>query len=246
MGIRGLVGLLVVLSPGFCEAADCVAIRHGEVAISHTAACDGLRVVSRRSDTLAATWIEFAEPGSAAEWRYNDWIHRQVAARRADAFAVESLYRSDRLISARYSFGGSVNVDAARWTLFSPDDVVSLGAAANTCWDWFAGDKMRGADFAHAFPRERPWTDDDFEHHPFGPVMREIIGPDVIDPQPSTGRTRRLFVAVLPDQARWSFSDGGARIDFGELLGRASPPFSCSFTNAELQAIARPGAAVPP
>jgi hypothetical protein len=247
MGVRGLVGLLlVVLCPGFCEAADCVAIRHGDVAISRTAACDGLRLLSRRSGARLATWIEFVEPASAAEWRYNEWIHRQLAARRADAFAVESLYRSDRLISARYSFGGSVNVDAARWTLFSPDDVVSLGAAANTCWGWFAGDKMRGPEFARAFPRERPWIDGDFGHRPFGPVMREIIGPDVIDPEPSAGRTRRLFVAVLRDQARWSFSDAGARVDFGALLGKASQPFSCSFAIADLTAIARPGAAVPP
>jgi hypothetical protein len=247
MGVKGLFGvLLVVLSPGFAEAADCIAIRQGEVSIERDAGCGDLKLMSRDAGARTATWIEFAAPGSPAEWRYNDWVHRQVAARKTDRFAIESLYRSDRLISARYSFGGSVNVDAARWTLFSPDDVVSLGAAANTCWRWFAEDKMRSADFARAFPRERPWIDDDFEHHAFGRVMREIIGPDVIDPQPSMGRTRRVFIAVLRDQSRWSFSDSGAQVDFGELLGKTSQPFSCTFANTDLKAIAQPGAAVPP
>ena len=89
-------------------------------------------------------WAEFAEPDGPAEWRYNDWVRREVAERPGDKFAIKSLYRSDRLISAQFSFHDSVNVDATRWTLFSPDDLVSLGAAANACWRQFAGGKKRG------------------------------------------------------------------------------------------------------
>jgi hypothetical protein len=76
--------------------------------------------------------------------------------------------------------------------------------------------------------------------------MREIIGSDVIDPQPSPGRTRRVFAEVLRDQARWWFNEHGAQVDFGELLGKRSGSFSCAFANADLKAIAQPGAAVPP
>ncbi|MBS0522153.1 MAG: hypothetical protein JSS04_00855 [Proteobacteria bacterium] len=202
--------------------------------------------MSRADGAPAATWAEFARPDGPAEWRYNEWIRREVAERPRDKFAIESLYRSDRLISARYSFHDSVNVDATRWTLLSPDDLVSLGAAANACWRQFANDKERGAAFARDWATERPWVDRDFELGLWPEVMREIIGPDVLDPVPSAGRTLRVFVWVLRDQARWTFGDLGARVDFGELLGKQAGPFSCSFVNADLKAIARAGAAVPP
>ena len=244
MGVRGFVGvlLLLVLLPSVAEAADCIAVRQGEVSIVRGAGCGELKLVSHTGEQVIATWVEFSEPGSPAEWRYNDWVHRQVA-RRADRFAIESLYRSDRLISARYSSHRSVNVDVRRWTLFSPDDLVSLGAAANACWRQFADGR---ASFAAAWPNARPWADRDFERRPFGWTMREVIGSDVIDPQPSTGRTRRVFVEVLRDQARWWFNEHGAQIDFGELLGKTAAPFSCSFANADLKTIAQPGATVPP
>ena len=96
------------------------------------------------------------------------------------------------------------------------------------------------------WPLQRPWLDRDFEIRRIGHVMRELIGPVVVDPHPSKERTRRLFVAVLKDQARWSFGDRGATVDFGELLGYAAGPFFCKFANAELKAIAHPGAAIPP
>jgi hypothetical protein len=246
MRVRGFVGfLLVVLSPGFAQAADCIAVRDGTVSIDREAGCGDLKLVSRRDGTVA-TWAEFARPEGPAEWRYNDWVRRQVATRKADRFAIESLYRSDRLISARFSFGDSVNVDATRWTLFSPDDLVSLGSAANACWRQFAGDKTEGAAFAKAWPTARPWSDGDFHYSRWPEVMREIIGPEVMDPVPSTGRTLRVFVWVLRDQARWTFSDAGAQVDFGDLLGKKAGPFACAFANADLKAIARPGAAVPP
>jgi hypothetical protein len=247
MRVRGLVGFLfVVLGAGSAQAADCIAVRNGEVSIERDAGCGDLKLVSRGGETPVATWAEFARPEGPAEWRYNDWVRREVAARKADRFAIESLYRSDRLISARYSFGDSVNIDAMRWTLFSPDDLVSLGAAANACWRQFAGAKDDGAAFTAAWPTARSWIDGDFRFSRWPEVMREIIGPDVLDPVPSTGRTRRVFVWVLRDQARWTFSDAGARVDFGDLLGKKAGPLSCAFAAADLKAIARPGAAVPP
>lgn len=247
MGLRGLVGLVLAVSmPGWAHAADCIAVRNGEVSIDREAGCGDLKLISREVGTPAATWAEFARPDGPAEWRYNDWVRHEVAARKADRFAIESLYRSDRLISARYSFGDSVNVDATRWTLFSPDDLVSLGAAANACWRQFSGKKKRGAAFAEAWPTGRPWVDSDFHIGLWPEVMREIIGSEVLDPVPSTGRTLRVFVWVLRDQARWTFSNAGAEVDFGDLLGKKSGPFSCAFANADLKAVARPGAAVPP
>jgi hypothetical protein len=246
MRVSGLVGfLLVVLCPGFARAADCIAVRQGEVTISQEAGCGDLKLMSRTDGAPPATWAEFARPVGPAEWRYNDWVRREVAER-TDKFAIESLYRSDRLISARFSSHDSVNVDATRWTLLSPDDLVSLGAAANACWRQFADDKTRGAAFARDWMTARPWVDRDFHYSRWPEVMREIIGPEVLDPVPSTGRTLRVFVWVLRDQARWTFSDAGARVDFGDLLGRESGRFSCSFANADLKAIAKPGAAVPP
>jgi hypothetical protein len=215
------------------------------VSIRQDSGCGDLKLLSRADGAPAATWAEFARPDGPAEWRYNDWVRREVAAR-TGRFEIESLYRSDRLISARFSFHDSVNVDATRWTLFSPDDLVSLGAAADRCWRQFSDSKTRSAAFTEAWPTERPWVDSDFHIGLFPEVMREIIGPDVMDPLPSTGRTLRVFVWVLRDQARWTFSDAGAQVDFGDLLGKTAGQFSCAFANADLKAIAKPGAAVPP
>jgi hypothetical protein len=275
MGLKLFVGLLLaVLLPGLAEAADCVAVRHGDVTIVNEAGCGELKVMVRKRDDaranidIGATWIEFAAPAGPAEWRYNDWIKRQVATinldkpitlppeqRSEDRFAIDSLYRSNLLISARYvrccgakgeTIYRSVNVDIARWTLFSPDDVVSLGATANACWRRFADDEKSGEAFARAWPSERPWADRDFEIRRIGPAMREMIGPAVVDPHPSQERTRRVFIEVLKEQGRWSFSDNGAMVDFGALLGDASDPFFCRLRNPDLQAIAHAGVAIPP
>src|SRR5579871_890414 len=105
MRVGGLVGFLfVALSPGFALAADCIAVRDGAVSIDRDAGCGDLKLISRGDTTPRATWAEFAQPDGPAEWRYNDWVRREVATRKADRFAIESLYRSTRLISARYSF----------------------------------------------------------------------------------------------------------------------------------------------
>jgi len=277
MGVRFFVGvLLAVLLPRLAGAADCITVRQDDVGIVKDSGCGELKLMSRKRDDkrpnidIGATWIEFAVPAGPAEWRYNDWIKRQVATinfdkpinlapelKSEDRFAIHSLYRSGRLISARYArwvcCGGSsetiyqsVNVDIARWTLFSPDDFVDLGAAANTCWRRFADDEKRGEAFARAWPFDRPWVDRDFEIGRIGHAMREMIGPAVVDPQPSQERTRRVFIAVLKDQARWSFSDRGAMVDFGALLGSTSGQFFCQLRNPDLQAIAHAGVAIPP
>jgi hypothetical protein len=277
MAFRGLCFLLfAMLLPTAGQAADCVSVRQGDVSLAQDAACGNLRVAVRKRDDprpnidIAATWIEFTVPGNAGEWRYNDWIRKQVATlnfdkpinltpdlKSEDRLVVDSLYRSERLISARYarwvccgSHGdtiySSVNVDIERWTLLAPDDLVDRAAAANFCWRQFGDLKKRGDAFAKAYPRERPWTEDDFDGRQIGPIMRDMIGPVVINPQPSRDRSQRIFTSVVKDQGRWSFTGQGALIDFGELLGFAPGPFFCTFQNADLKEMARPGAAFPP
>jgi hypothetical protein len=271
-----LVFLLAMLLPGLAEAADCIVARDGGLSVVDGEACAGLKVMSRRRDDprpnidVIATWVEFTEPRNAGEWRYNEWARQQVkglnfdrplnplADRRSeDRLGIASFYRSPRLISARYArwlccdlkistIYASINIDIAGWSLFSPDDAVSLGAAANRCWQRFADHPEHGRAFGEAYPRARAWRDDDFEHRQIGRVMHTMIGPVVVEPKVSEDRTQRLFVEVLKNQSRWSFSEQGAAIDFGELLGFASGPFFCELPNSDLKQIARPGAAIPP
>ena len=275
MGVRFLAAMLfAILLPVAAQATDCVTVQQEDIAIVKDAGCGELRLMSRQRDEpsveIGATWIEFVEPAGPGEWRYNDWIHRQVASinfdkpiksvpdkRREDRFTIRSFHRSDRLISARYgrwlccggnagdTIYGSVNVDLERWTLLSPDDLVRLGVAANLCWQQFGDDGKRGAAFSKAYPIERLWADRDFEIRRVGHVMRDIIGPVVVNPVVSKERTKGVFVAVLQDQSRWSFSDHGALVDFGHLLGLAEGAFTCSFANDDLKAIAHSGVAVP-
>jgi hypothetical protein len=275
-GRCGLALLVAILLPGLAEAADCVVVRDGNVALVEAEPCDGLKLMTRRRDVppstidVVATWVEFAEPRNAGEWRYNDWVGRQIKAlkfdrpltavadrRSEDRLGIASFYRSQWLISARYArwvccglqaatIYGSVNIDIAGWTLFSPDALVSLGAAANVCWRRFSDDPERGTRFLETFPRARAWIDGDFEHRRIGPAMHEIIGPVVVNPTVSPDRTQRLFVEALKNQSRWSFSEQGAVVDFGELLGHAAGPFFCELPNHDLRPMARPGAALPP
>ena len=207
-----LILLAAALAPGTAMAEDCLVARQGEISIVPGPACEGLEIKSRKRTAppsnvdISATWVEFTEPRNAGEWRYNDWIGKQVAMlnferpiRAAadqpseDRFSLASLYRSPRLISARYArwvccgvrgdtLYGSINVDLARWTLFAPDGLVSLGAAANFCWRQFAAESRRGESFAKAYPIARDWVDDDFEHRAIGPVTRDMIGPVVVNP----------------------------------------------------------------
>ena len=180
-----LWALLWALLPGPAEAADCVTVQRetgqretialaGDTSCGALALKSGVRGGLRPGDTIEATWVEFSAPSGPGEWRYNDWVHKQLATLnadrpvpasttgpRADHWAIHSLYRSDRLISARYlgqaccggeSTSVSVNVDLARWTLFSPDELVSLGATAAACWRQFGEDASHGRAFASAWP----------------------------------------------------------------------------------------------
>jgi hypothetical protein len=276
-----LAGLLLAVfmtasEPGAAQAADCAAVRQGEVSLVQDAACAGLKLMSRKRDdprpnvVIAATWLEFVAPGNAGEWRYNDSIRKQVARisfdrpidipperRSEERFIVESFYRSERLISARYvstvccgmrgnPIYSSINVDSERWTLLSPDDLVHPGAAANLCWQQFGGAERRGADFAAAYPRERPWSDDDFDHSRLVPAKLDMFGPVVINTQPSRERTQRIFIAAVKDGGRWSLTGRGASIDFGDLLGVEAGHFACTLRNDELQAMAQRGVSFPP
>jgi len=275
MGVRVLLGVVLALStPALAHAADCITVHHDKVAIAAGSSCGALKLKSgtrsglRPGDTIDATWVEYISPSGPGEWRYNDWVQKQLAhldadrpapaaseRPRADHWAIQSLYRSERLISARYMRQAccdgaaaftSVNVDLGRWTLFSPDEVVSLAATAQACWRQFGDDVARGAAFAAAWPAGPAWRERDFAAHPFGRQMREIIGSLVIDRVPSAGRTRRLFVQVLQDQSRWSFTAAGATIDFGELMGRVAGAQVCTLANDKLQALAHPGVVLPP
>lgn len=268
--------LLAVLSPAAGQAADCVTIRHGDVSLLQDARCSGLKLVSRKRDDprsnidIGAIWAEFESAGNAGEWRYNDWVKKQVATlnfdrpisitpdlKSEDQFSIESLYRSERLISARYSrwiccgahgatIYSSINVDNRRWTLLALDDLIDRGAAANFCWRQFGRQKENGEDFTKAYPRERPWVENDFDSPRIGPTTRDMIGPVVVSSQPSKDRTQRIFISVIKNEGRWSFTRQGAVVDFGELLGYASGPFACLFQNEDLNASARPGASFPP
>ena len=272
---RGLLlGLLLaLLAPEAAMAEDCVVSRQGEVSLAAVPACAGLEVKSRKREDaranvdVTAAWVEFTEPQNAGEWRYNDWIRRQVALlnfdrpikasgdqQSQDRLGLASLYRSPQLISARFArwvccgvhgdtLYGSVNVDIRRWTLLSPDRLVRLGMAANFCWRQFA-DGREG--FAQAYPTARQWRDDEFDDRTVGPLVRDMIGPVMINPNPSTERTQRVFVAALKDQSRWSFSEQGALIDFGGLLGLAEPQLFCAMQNDDLRRMAVPGASFPP
>lgn len=271
------IAAVAVLLPAAAQAGDCIDVQQEKVSLVEESGCGELRLLSRsRAEEhprieIGATWIEFVDPAGPGEWRYNDWIHKQVATinfdrpirslpdkKREDRFAIRSFYRSERLISARYgrwvccggnagdTIYGSINVDLERWTLFSPDTLLHLGPAANVCWQQFGDDQKQGAAFSKAYPIERLWSDRDFEFRRVGRVMREIVGPTVVNPTISLQRTKNLFIAVLQDQARWSFTEQGALVDFGDLLGFANGPFVCRFANDDLKAIALAGVAIPP
>ena len=271
------LALLVLLLPTAVQAADCIAVHDGQPVLLQDAACKGLELRSRRGEDVrrnvevSASWVEYAVPASPEEWRYNAWIAKRLAVLdfdnakagaavgfRENRLAVQSFYRSERLISARYGRStccgtrqvgttySSISIDSERWTLLSPDDLVSLGKVADACRQQFAGDEARGADFVRVYPLERALADGDFYSRRIGPVVLDLIGSVIIPANPSEDRTRRVFIAVLKDQGRWSFSEHGALIEFGQLLGIDAGPFTCTLPNDALRTMAARGAAFPP
>lgn len=227
----------------------------------------GIRVRARDDPRLNvnvfATYPEFDKPGDAAEKRYNEWISGVVATmdfdrpiilseneKVEDVLVLDSLYRSKRLISAAYgrwlccgahgiSAGGSINIDAASGMLVSPQHLFSLPAVANQCWQQFT--TLRGPIdgqgdlFRQDYPMDRPFSGKDFESDPVhGPL------------EPSVEKTVRLFHATLKRSSNWAFTEQGATIGFGLLLGYVGATFDCGLDNAALKPMALPGVAVPP
>jgi hypothetical protein len=222
---------------------------------------------ARRNVNVSATYVEFDDPRDAAEKRYNEWIGGVVATmdfdrpitlseneKVEDVLILESLYRSRRLISAAYSrwlccgahgfsAGGSINIDVASGTLVSPQDLLSLPAVADQCWRQFAALPGpldgQGELFKHDYPMDRPFSDNDFAADPSNPPVR---GPVV----PSVEKTVHLFHSTLKRSSNWTFTDRGAAVGFGPLLGYVGADFDCVLDNAALKQMARPGVSVPP
>ena len=231
----------------------------------------GIRVRARNDPrpnvNVFATYPEFENPRHPAEQRYNEWIGGVVATmdfdraivlsrseKVEDVVVVTSLYRSGRLISAAYdrwlccgtpgvSTGGSINIDAASGMLVSPQDLFDLSAVADRCWQQFAtptGPTDRQGDlFREDYPMGRPFSRTDFEDDA---VDAPASGPLA----PSVARTVRLFRATLRRSSNWIFSERGAAIEFGMLLGYAGTAFDCLLDRDALKPMAQPGVSVPP
>ena len=221
----------------------------------------------RLNVNVFATYPEFEDPQQLAEQRYNGWIGGVVATmdfdrpitlsaneKVEDVLVVASLYRSKRLISAAYdrwlccgtpgmSAGGSINIDVASGMVVSPQDLFRLSAIANQCWQQFATLPGpiggQGILFRQDYPMDRPFSDEDFEDDPAQPPGG---GPAM----PSIEKTVRLFRATLKRSSNWIFTERGAAVGFGMLLGFAGAAFDCALENAVLTTMAQPGVAVPP
>ena len=221
----------------------------------------------RLNVNVFATYPEFEDPQIPAERRYNEWIDSVVATmdferpvvrsendRVEDMLIMVSLYRSARLISASYyrwlccgtpgiSAGGSINIDVASGALVPPPDLFNLAAAANHCWQQFATlpgpIDRQGSLFRQDYPMGRPFSDKDFEDDAANPPVRGSLGPSV-------ERTVRLFRATLKRSSNWTFTERGAAVGFGMLLGYAGAAFDCTLDNAALKPMAQPGVSVPP
>lgn len=231
----------------------------------------GIRVRARNDPRLNvnvfATYPEFEDPQVPGERRYNEWIGGVVATmdfdrpivlleneKVEDVLVLASLYRSRRLISAAYDrwlccgtpgmlAGGSINIDVASGTLVSPRDLFNLAAVANQCWQRFAvlpgPIDQQGNLFRQDYPMGRPFSDKDFEDDAANPPVRGPLGPSV-------ERTVRLFHVTLKRSSNWTFSERGAAIEFGMLLGYAGAGFDCVLDSASLKPMAQPGVSVPP
>jgi hypothetical protein len=226
-----------------------------------------IRVRSRNDPRLNvnvfAIYPEFDNPRDAAEKRYNEWIGSVVATmdfdriiilseneKVEDVLVLASLYRSKRLISAAYdrwlccgahgvSAGGSINIDAASGMLVSPQTLVSLPAVASECWRQFAAlpsplDRQ-GELFKQDYPMDRPFADRDFESEPVrGPLASSIE------------KTVRLFHSTLKRSSNWTFTERGAAVEFGWVLGYVGAEFTCALDNATLKQLVQPGVSLPP
>lgn len=231
----------------------------------------GIRVRARNDPRLNvnvfATWAEFEDPQHPAERHYNEWIGSAVATmdfdrpiilseneKVEDVLVLASLYRSKRLISAAYdrwlccgtpgmAAGGSINIDVASGTPVSPQNLFNLSAVANQCWRQFAAlpgpIERQGNLFRQDYPMGRPFSDKDLADDAANPPVRGSLGPSV-------ERTVRLFQVTLRRSSNWTFTERGAAVEFGMLLGYSGAAFDCTLDNASLKPMALPGVSVPP
>jgi hypothetical protein len=256
------------------RAADCISTREtydssGRHTVDVSMAADGdirkfcgpLKVVIRERDSdprpnvrISAVYLEFDTPQLTSEQLYNEIIHRWVDRINFDMpvnigpdqkheqiLDISSFYRSTRLISATYfqwlccgahGIGGAtaINVDVERNALLVPKDLFHLGAVANFCWEQF--DRSGGDDhFRRYLPRERDFADSDFE----GDKVSDRLG----------GGSLGMFAATLAESTGWSFTDAGAVLSFGPLLGYLGQ-YTCKLGNADLRHVVRSGVRAPP
>ena len=272
--LRCLLFGLALTAPMEGRAADCISTRDsydsaGRETVDVSMAADAdvrkfcgpLQVVVRERDNdprpnvrISAVYLEFGEPQLASEQVYNEVIQRWVDRIKFDMpvnigphgkheqiLQISSFYRSTRLISATYlqwlccgahGIGGStaMNVDIERNALLVPRDLFHLGAVANYCWEQF--DRIDGEQtFRRHVPREKDFADNDFE----GDKISDRFG----------GGSLGMFAATLAESTWWSFTDAGAVLSFGPLLGYLGQ-YSCKLENADLRRMVRSGVQAPP
>jgi hypothetical protein len=186
---------------------------------------------------VEANYPQFDAPRSAAERFYNEWVTGLVArmsfegqivippgAKDEEVLAIESLYLSSKLMSARastwiccgahgYSISTATNLDIERGAMLDPRDLFRLDAVADFCWRQFSEfPDQGGEDFKRDVPRES---------------------------------AAARFASMLRDQQSWSFIEPGAAVDFGYFRAYAFGPYVCEIGKDDLRALARPNAVLP-
>jgi hypothetical protein len=272
--LRWLLFGLALTVPMEGRAADCISTRDsydsaGRQTVDVTMAADAdirkfcgpLQVVVRERHNdprpnvrISAVYLEFEGPRLASEQVYNEVIRRWVDRMTFDmpvnigphekheqVLEISSFYRSTRLISATYfqwlccgahGIGGStaINVDIENNAVLVPKHLFHLGAVANFCWEQF--DRVDGEHhFRKHVSRERDFTDGDFE----GDKISDRFG----------GGSLGMFAATFAEPTWWSFTDDGAVLSFGPLLGYLGQ-YSCKLMNADLRHVVRSGVQAPP
>lgn len=207
------------------------------------AACGKLRIIQRRRDDprpdvhVTASYVEFEAATGPMEARYNEWIRKRVEevpltgpfegtgpakGRAAYFFFEDSLYRSNRLLSAsvftndccrahEYRWSHHLNIDPKTGHDVQLDDLVEIAPVADTCWKMFAELTGPMQDQGKIFSEQYPRSD-------FATILR---------------------------RAGWSVQQGGLAIDFAFLLGYVGAEFGCQIRNEDLPRFVKAGVSVP-
>lgn len=186
---------------------------------------------------IHALYVEFEAPRTAAERLFNDQVAQLVnrlpfsdivnvrsTNTWQDTVDIRSIYRSPRLVGARFSTwvccgvhgsGGTytVNVDLATGTTFAPAQWFYLDEVATACWHQFLDGEKGGESFRRLYP------------------LRDSID---------------RFGDSLRSPSVWSFSRRGADLQFASLMGHANGPFTCRLGYGQLAKATLPGIEVPP